>query len=337
VVDNILKNGIAESSGVAEKTQKRMVRSAGTQWIFRYGMVLAFIALTVVTAALDRSFLQVNNLLNLLRQWAPPGLMAVGMTFVIISGGFDLSVGGTYASAAVLSAWLSLSMPIPVAILVAIFMGSVIGLINGAVITRLEVNPFVATLGMGFIITGLTEVLSNAMPQIVQNPDFQIFGGGDLLGVPIPGVLLVIALVIGGVVLGGSVYGRYVYAIGGGDEASRLTGLRTRSIRTLAYVITGALAALAGCVIASQLGEGQGDIGVNVELGVITIVIVGGNAVSGGEGAMWRTATGIGILAILGNSFDHLQVSTFWQEVIEGLIIIAALAIDAYGKRRAQR
>ena len=98
-------------------------------------------------------------------------------------------------------------------------------------------------------------------------------------------------------------------------------------------MITGALAALAGCVIASQLGEGQGDIGANVELGVITIVIVGGNAVSGGEGAMWRTATGIGILAILGNAFDHLQVSTFWQEVIEGVIIIAALAIDAYGKR----
>ena len=174
------------------------------------------------------------------------------------------------------------------------------------------------------------------MPMIVENPAFQIFGGGNLWGIPIPGVLLVIALLLGGVVLGRDRYGRYVYAIGGGDEASRLTGLRTRSVRTLAYVITGALAALAGCVIASQLGEGQGDIGRNVELGVITIVIVGGNAVSGGEGAMWRTATGIGILAILGNSFDHLQVSTFWQEVIEGVIVIGALAIDSYGKRRGR-
>jgi ribose transport system permease protein len=332
VLDNTLKNEMTDSAMGAAK--KPGIGSVGAQWVFHYGMVLALIALIVVTAILDPSFLQTNNLLNLLRQWAPPGLMAVGMTFVIISGGFDLSVGGTYAAAAVLSASLALQMPIPVAIALSVLMGAGIGLANGIVITRLDVNPFVATLGMGFIVTGMTEVLSNAMPMIVEDPRFQIFGGGDLWGIPIPGVLLIIALLVGGLVLARSVYGRYVYAIGGGDEASRLTGLRTRSVRTLAYVITGALAALAGCVIASQLGEGQGDIGRNVELGVITIVIVGGNAVSGGEGAMWRTATGIGILAILGNAFDHLQVSTFWQEVIEGLIVITALAIDAYGKRR---
>jgi ribose transport system permease protein len=337
VVDNILRSGMAETVTTSVKAEKRSGGSRGPQWIFRYGMVLGLLALIVVTTALDPSFLQTNNLLNLLRQWAPPGLMAVGMTFVIISGGFDLSVGGTYAAAAVLSAALALIMPIPAAVALAVLMGAGIGLVNGAVITRLEVNPFVATLGMGFIVTGLTEVISNAHPIMVEDPAFQILGGGDLLGIPIPGILLIIALLIGGVVLARSVYGRYVYAIGGGDEASRLTGLRTRSVRTLAYVITGALAALAGCVIASQLGEGQGDIGINVELGVITIVIVGGNAVSGGEGAMWRTATGIGILAILGNAFDHLQVSTFWQEVIEGCIIIAALAIDSYGKRRGQR
>lgn len=328
---------MAETPSAPIEAKKQGTASVGPQWIFRYGMVLALLALVVVTAALDSSFLQTNNLLNLLRQWAPPGLMAVGMTFVIISGGFDLSVGGTYAAAAVLSAALASVMPIPAAIAVAVLMGAGIGLVNGVVITRLDVNPFVATLGMGFIITGLTEVISNAHPIMVEDPAFQILGGGDLLGIPIPGILLVIALLVGGVVLARSVYGRYVYAIGGGDEASRLTGLRTRSVRTLAYVITGALAALAGCVIASQLGLGQGDIGVNVELGVITIVIVGGNAVSGGEGAMWRTATGIGILAVLGNAFDHLQVSTFWQEVIEGGIIIAALAIDSYGKRRGQR
>jgi ribose transport system permease protein len=328
---------MTETPSAPIKAKKPSALSAGPQWIFRYGMVLALLALVVVTAALDSSFLQTNNLLNLLRQWAPPGLMAVGMTFVIISGGFDLSVGGTYAAAAVLSAALALIMPIPAAIALAVLMGAGVGLVNGVVITRLDVNPFVATLGMGFIVTGLTEVISNAHPIMVEDPAFQIFGGGDLLGIPIPGFLLVIAFLVGGVVLARSVYGRYVYAIGGGDEASRLTGLRTRSVRTLAYVITGALAALAGCVIASQLGEGQGDIGVNVELGVITIVIVGGNAVSGGEGAMWRTATGIGILAVLGNAFDHLQVSTFWQEVIEGCIIIAALAIDSYGKRRGRR
>jgi ribose transport system permease protein len=305
-------------------------------WISRYGMALALVALVIVTSIWDTSFLSVNNILNLLRQWAPPGLMAVGMTFVVISGGFDLSVGGTYSAAAVLSASLveKLGFAPVVAFLLTLMLGTGIGFINGAVITRLEVNPFVATLGMGFVITGLTELASNATPVLVERQDFQTLGGGNLFGIPIPGLLMVGALIVGGLLLGRTVFGRYIYAIGGSDEASRLTGLRTRSIRTMAYVMTGALAALAGCIIASQLGEGQGDLGQNVELGVITIVIVGGNAVNGGEGAMWRTATGIGLLAVLGNAFDHLQVSTFWQQVIEGTIIILALAIDSFGKRQ---
>jgi ribose transport system permease protein len=336
VLDSLNKLIAPQSNSAKSDSAERTNILAGAPWIARYSMVVALFVLILATSVLDQSFLGIGNLLNLLRQWAPPGLMAVGMTFVIISGGFDLSVGGTYAAATVLSASLVVNMhlPIPIAVLLTVLMGAGIGLVNGVVITRLEVNPFVATLGMGFIVTGLNEVVSNATPVLVDNPAFQILGGGDLLGLPIPGIILVIVLIVGDLLLGRSVYGRYVYAIGGSDEASRLTGLRTRSVRTLAYVITGALAALAGCIIASQLGEGQGDIGQNVELGVITIVIVGGNAVSGGEGAMWRTVTGIAILAILGNAFDHLQISTFWQEVIEGTIIIAAMAIDSYGKRR---
>jgi len=336
VLDSAKKLAVGGNPSTVSNGAERTNVLANASWFLRYSMVVALFGLILATSVLDSSFLGIGNLLNLLRQWAPPGLMAVGMTFVIISGGFDLSVGGTYAAATVLSASLVVNahLPIPIAVLLTVLMGSGIGLINGVVITRLEVNPFVATLGMGFIVTGLNEVVSNATPVIVDNAAFQVLGGGDLLGLPIPGIILVIVLIIGDLLLGRSVYGRYVYAIGGSDEASRLTGLRTRSVRTLAYVITGALAALAGCIIASQLGEGQGDIGQNVELGVITIVIVGGNAVSGGEGAMWRTITGIAILAILGNAFDHLQISTFWQEVIEGTIIIGAMAIDSYGKRR---
>jgi ribose/xylose/arabinose/galactoside ABC-type transport system permease subunit len=298
-------------------------------------MVMFLVGLVIVTTILDPHFLDKANLLNLLRQWSPPGLMAIGMTFVIISGGFDLSVGGTYAAAAVLSAGAALHHSIPVAILVTLGMGAGIGLVNGLLITRLDVNPFVATLGMGFVITGLAEVLSGATPVFVPKSSFQTFGGGDILGLPTPGVLLIIGLVVGGLVLGRTIYGRYIYAIGGNEEASRLSGVRTRSMKALAYVMTGALAALAGCIIASRLGEGQADIGQHVELDVITIVIVGGTAVSGGEGAMWRTATGIGILAVLGNAFDRLQVDTFWQDVIKGAIIIAAIAIDSFGKRRA--
>lgn len=304
-------------------------------WILRYGMVLFLVCMIIVTTSLDPQFLQGANLLNLLRQWAPQGLMAVGMTFVIISGGFDLSVGGTYAAAAVLSAAVALHHSIALSFLVTLLMGAGVGLLNGVLITLLDVNPFVATLGMGFAVTGVAEVLSGATPVFVSKSSFQTFGSGDTLGLPTPGILLIVALIVGGLILGRSVYGRYIYAIGGNEGAARLSGIRTRSMKAIAYVATGALAALAGCIIASRLGEGQGDIGQNVELDVITIVIVGGTAVSGGEGAMWRTATGIGILAVLGNAFDRLQVNTFWQQVIEGVIIIGAIAIDSFGKRRA--
>jgi ribose transport system permease protein len=324
------------TEGLAATVARRMPSAREAYlWFLRYGMVVFLVAMVVVTTSLDPHFLDRANLLNLLRQWAPAGLMAVGMTFVIISGGFDLSVGGTYAAAAVLSAGIALHHSILAAILVTICMGAGVGLVNGLLITRLEVNPFVATLGMGFVVTGLAEVLSGATPVFVPKASFGNFGGGNILGLPTPGVLLIVGLVVGGLVLGRTVYGRYIYAIGGNEEASRLSGVRTRSMKAIAYVMTGALAALAGFIIASRLGEGQGDIGQNVELDVITIVIVGGTAVSGGEGAMWRTATGIGILAVLGNAFDRLQVDTFWQEVIKGAIIIAAIAIDSYGKRRA--
>jgi ribose transport system permease protein len=312
-----------------------LVARQALYWLLQYGMVVFLVGMIVLTTILDHHFVDTDNLLNLLRQWAPPGLMAIGMTFVIISGGFDLSVGGTYAAAAVLSAAAALHHSIPVAIAVTIVMGATVGLVNGFLITFVDVNPFVATLGMGFVVTGLAEVWSGATPVFVSNPSFQTLGAGDLLGLPTPGVLLIVGLVAGGVLLGKTVYGRYIYAIGGNEEASRLSGVRTRLMKALAYVMTGILAALAGCIIASRLGEGQGDIGQNVELDVITIVIVGGTAVSGGEGAIWRTATGIGILAVLGNAFDRLQVNTFWQDVIKGGIIIAAIAIDSFGKRRA--
>lgn len=303
----------------------------------RYGMVVVLVALIAATAGLDQNFLTQPNLLNLFLQWAPQGLMAIGMTFVIISGGFDLSVGGTYAAGGVIFAALTLHNNTWLALFITLLAGAGIGLLNGVVITRLSVNPFVATLGAGFVIRGVAEVGSNATPIIVDKPDFTQLGQAKLGAVPVPGIILVGALILGAVVLAKTVYGRSIYAIGGSDEASRLAGLRTRALRASTYMITGIGAALAGAIIASRLGSAQADVGADIELQVITIVVVGGTALAGGEGAMWRTAVGIAILAILGNAFDHLQVNTFYQEIIEGAIIIFAIAVDSYGKRRSQR
>lgn len=302
----------------------------------RYGMVVVLVGMAVVTAVIDKNFLTQSNLLNLLLQWAPQGLMAIGMTYVIISGGFDLSIGGTYAAGGVIFAALALNNNTWVALFLTLLAGAGIGLLIGVVITRLHVNPFVATLGAGFIIRGIAEVGSNATPIIVDKSEFTDIGQGKLGVVPVPGIVLVVGLILGGLVLAKTVYGRSIYAVGGGDEASRLAGLRTRVLRGSTYMITGVGAALAGAIIASRLGSAQADVGVGIELEVITIVVIGGTALAGGEGAIWRTAVGIAILAILGNSFDHLQVNTFYQQIIEGAIIIFAIAVDSYGRRRSE-
>lgn len=323
---------LARAGGVA-----RASWAGVTPTLLRYGMVLLLVAMVIVTSALDSQFLDSSNLLNLLRQWAPQGLMAIGMTYVIITGGFDLSVGGVYAGGAVLAAAIANHAPIGLAIIAVVAAGAGVGLLNGLLVTWLDVNPFVATLGMGFVVTGVAEVASNATPVLVTKLGFMTLGAGSLGPVPIPGVLLVVGLVIGGLVLARTVYGRYVYAVGGGEEASRLSGIRTRLVKTGAYVMSGSLAGLAGMIIASRLSEGQADIGQNIELDVITIVVVGGTALTGGEGAMWRTVVGIAILAVLGNAFDRLQVSTFYQEIIKGAVIVGAIAIDSYGKKRVGR
>ena len=302
----------------------------------RYGMVVVLVAMIVITAVVDENFLNQPNLLNLLLQWTPQGLMAIGMTYVIISGGFDLSIGGTFAAGGVIFAALALNNNTWLALFITLLAGAGIGLLIGIVVTRLYVNPFVATLGAGFIIRGIAEVGSNATPVIVDKTDFTELGQGKLGVIPVPGLILVVGLILGAIVLAKTVYGRSIYAVGGSEEASRLAGLRTRVLRGSTYMITGVGAALAGAIIASRLGSAQADVGVGVELEVITIVVIGGTALAGGEGAIWRTAVGIAILAILGNAFDHLQVNTFYQQIIQGTIIIFAIAVDSYGRRRAE-
>lgn len=307
---------------------------AGT---LRYGMVVVLVAMIVATSILDPTFLESRNLLNLLLQWAPVGLMAIGMTYVIIAGGFDLSVGGIYAGAAVLYAALARDgLPIPLCIAAVLLAGMLAGLLNGGIITRLDVNPFVATLGMGFVLRGMALVATAAAPIIVGGDAFQWIGAARVGDAPVPALLLLLALVVFGFVLSRTVYGRSIYAIGGADEAARLSGLRTRWLRASTYVLSGVMAALAGVIIAARLGSGQADIGTNIELDVITVVVVGGTALTGGEGAIWRTAVGIGILAVLGNAFDRLQVDPFWQLIIKGAIIVLAIAADSYSKRRAE-
>lgn len=302
-----------------------------------YGILVTFVLLVVVVSLASPDFLTKTNLLNVASQWAPAGIMAVAMTFVILTGGFDLSVASAYALTAVTAAGVGLSQPPAVAFAAALAVGLVIGLVNGLLVTLANVNPFIATLGTSFMIAGITLVITGNAAYVVENPDFASLGTGSWFGVSYSAILLFLALVLGAIVLGRTVYGQFVYSVGGNPEASRLSGIRVKTIVASTYVLSGFSTAVAGIITASQLGSAQANIDPNIVFDVITIVVVGGTSLAGGFGSMWRTAIGLGIIATISNGFNLLDVSPYYQNIVKGAIIVGALALDSYTRRLASR
>jgi ribose transport system permease protein len=277
---------LAPSGGNSSRVGSSTVMRGATLML-RYGMVLVLAVLIIVVSAAESSFFTQSNLVNLALQWAPVGIMAVPMTMVVIAGGFDLSVGGTYAAACVLYAdlgstghWTSGE-----ALCACAAMGAAIGLVNGVIITVLDVNPFVATLGTGYIVRGLALVATSGTPVSMTSLSFTRLGSSSVGGVPVPVWILLGTFIVGGFALSRTVYGKQIYAVGGSEQASRLSGLRTRTLRTSTYVLTGHAAGVSGAIIASRLSTGDSAIGTGIELQVLTVVLAGGIALSGGEGS----------------------------------------------------
>ncbi|WP_200931583.1 ABC transporter permease [Paenibacillus sp. Leaf72] len=304
--------------------------------MLRYGVVVAFIVVVGLSAILYPGFLRPANLVNIFSQLAIVGIMSIGMTFVMITGGLDMSVGGIYALCATLIASYADSMPLPVAFAITLVVGLAAGLINGVLVTRLRVPPFVATLGTGSVFTGIALIYSNAQPFFVQKESFQWMGSGELGAIPIAVFLLFLVYVVGAIVLAFTTYGRSLYALGGNKEASRLSGLRVNWLISSTYGLSGLCAAVSGILIASRLGQGQANIGETIALDVIAAVVIGGTSLSGGEGAIWRTIVGGCILAVLSNVFDSLSLSPYWQSVFKGCIIIGAVMFDYYARTKTQ-
>jgi ribose transport system permease protein len=269
-----------------------------------------------------------------LSQNAPVGIVAVGMTIVMIGGGFDLSVGAIFALGAVVFASKADALGLWGAAAVVIAVSLVCGAVNGFIVTKLRVNPFVATLGTGSAIGGMAYIYSNSAPQTPENFDFQTLGTGSWAGLPISVWLLGLALLVGGFVLARTVYGRSIYAIGGNTEAARLSGIAVDMLRGSTYVISGLCSGVSGMILASRLGVGQADMGGNIALDSIAVTVIGGTSLLGGEGAMWRTAIGLLIIATLTNVFDSLAVSTNYQLVTKGVIVVGAVALDVFARSR---
>lgn len=304
--------------------------------VVNYGILLLLVGLVAGIAAAQPNFVDPTNLLNLLQQWAPVGIMAIAGTFVVIAGGFDLSVGGTYALAAVIVASLTESHSLPLALAAALSIGLGVGLLNGLVVTKAHVNPFIATLGTGQVVRGAAFVYTAAAPVVVADEAFGILGTEKLGPLAISSIIFLGLLAIGGLVLAKSAYGRKVYAVGGNREASILTGIRADRIVISTYVLSGLSAALAGIIVASRLGQGIADLGELIEFDVIIAIVLGGTAISGGVGAIWRTAVGVALLAVMQNGFDTLRVNPFWQILIKGAILVGAVAWDEYVTRRKE-
>jgi ribose transport system permease protein len=302
--------------------------------IWRGMIIWLLIALVILCRILYPGFLARDNIFNILSQNVQVGLIALGMTFVMIAGGFDLSVGAIYAAGATVYAMEAQVMALPLAALLALTVGLIAGTMNGLIVTRLRVNPFIATLGTTSIFGGAAYLFSHSAPVLVDRPDFTVLGAGRWFGVPISLALLVVAYAMGSLVLSKTVYGRSLYAVGGNLEAARLAGLRVNLLKTSTYALVGVLSALGGMIIASRLSIGQADIAGTMSLDAIAIVIIGGTSLFGGSGAVWRTAVGLLLLAVLTNIFDALALDSNFQSLIKGVIVIGAVALDAFSRHR---
>ena len=293
-----------------------------------YGIILTLVILLAVVGIGNPAFLSTQNIFNMLSQWAPAGIMAVGMTFVILTGGFDLSIASGYSLCAVMAAYVGQSYPPPVAFAVAIVVGLLFGLANGLLVAVVRINPFITTVGSGFVINGVALVLTKNAAFLVSNPDFGTLGAGRWHDVPYSGMLLIAFLLVFGFILARTIYGEAIYAVGGNYEASRLSGIRVRAVVASTYVVLGGCVGLAGSITASQLTSAQANLDPGIIFDVLTIVVVGGTSLSGGTGAMWRTAVGLGIISTISNGFVLLDISPYYQSIIKGTIIVAALALD---------
>jgi ribose/xylose/arabinose/galactoside ABC-type transport system permease subunit len=288
------------------------------------GFFLAFVALIVVASTTTDAFLTESNATNLLRQSVTTGLLALGMLVVILTGGIDLSVGSIVALAGVMAAGLSADLPIALAMAVAIGVAAVCGAVNGVLIARFRLAPFVVTLAALTTIRGLTYVYSE-VPITPAKAGFLSLGSDRVGFVPVATIIMLVAFAIVWVFLTRTTVGRAIVAIGGNESAVRLAGISVRRHVILAYVISGFCAGLAGVILASRVGIAQPSVGVAFELNAIAACVIGGARLSGGKGSALGTLGGVALLTLIDNLLTLYDVQSYWQQVLKGLIIAAVV------------
>lgn len=304
-------------------------------WPSELNLAIALAVLMAMLSFLRPNFLNVTNLVNLLRQISINGILAVGVTFVLLTGGVDLSLGSVVALSGVVAASFAhpgqYGVPVPVAL--GILAGGICGGINGIVVTRGRVAPFIATLGMMTAGRGLALLLSGGRPVSNLSASFTRIGAGDIAAVPVPIAIFAGVALLSWIALANMRLGRYIYAVGGNENAARAAGLYVRAVKTTAYTVCGALAGLAGVVLASRITTGQPNAGVGYELDAIAAVVIGGTSLNGGVGGVGGTILGALLIGVINNGLDLLNVSSYYQQVVKGLIIVGAVWLDRNRER----
>lgn len=297
----------------------------------KLGPLLGLLILIIIVSILNPSFLAPLNILNLLRQVAINALIAYGMTFVILTGGIDLSVGSILALSSALMAGMIVSGIDPIlAILIGCVLGALMGMVNGLLVIKGKMAPFIATLATMTVYRGLTLVYTDGNPitGLGDNYLFQLFGRGYFLGIPVPAITMMVSFAILWVILHKTPFGRQTYAIGGNEKAAIISGIKVPRVKVMIYSLAGLLSALAGAILTSRLNSAQPTAGTSYELDAIAAVVLGGTSLSGGRGRIFGTLIGALIIGTLNNGLNLLGVSSFYQMVVKGIVILIAVLID---------
>ncbi|WP_252231040.1 ribose ABC transporter permease [Clostridium sp. ZBS15] len=300
----------------------------------KYKSLIGLFILCIAISILTPRFLSVSNITNVLTQVSVNAIIAIGMTFVILTGGIDLSVGSTLAiSGALAASIINSGGNVFLAIIVAVVVGIVVGIINGMLISKGKIQAFIVTLASMTIFRGVTYVFTNGNPISGLTGSFNAIGNLKLGILPLPVIITAIMVAIAYYVLTQTRFGRYLYALGGNEDSARLSGINTDKIKTLVYVVSGIAAAVSGVIITSRIGSASPNAGSGFELDAIAAVVIGGTSLAGGEGSVMGTIIGALIIGVLNNGLNLLNVSPFYQLIIKGIVILVAVLLDKKGRK----
>ena len=323
--------GVATADGAGGSANQVRVK----EFLLKYSFAIVFVLLVVYLSFATSKFLTVSNIVNVFRQVSNQGIIAVGMTMILIMGQIDLSVGALVAFAAVLNAiFLKWGLSIPLSILATLGVTCLWGVLNGYVTARFRLHAFLVTMATMTLIRGVTYTLTGGYPVGGLPQDFFIYGSGQLGFIPYPVLYMIAIFLIGAFVMSSTTFGRSIYALGGNEDAARLSGINVERVKIGVFVVSAAVSGISGLVLSSRLMAGSPEIGIGWELDIVAAVIIGGTNIVGGEGKLSGTLLGVLFIGVLSNGMILLDITPYMHQVVRGLVILGAVILNSLQEKR---